>query len=167
MNSTSLARTAPTGTGRHLKQLRELSGASQPLVAAMAGTSTAYLSKVEDGLLDPTRSYVAKVTEAACRLMQDPPHPCPTLGCDGTKHIATMTGATGAPEAHHADHAEGEGWAVDVEWFDGQDQEWSVYLSVSDEYALQPNDFLTMTEAYKAASASAAVLNERPAVVTR
>jgi hypothetical protein len=97
--------------------------------------------------------------------MQDPPRPCPTLGCDGTKHIATMSGRAGAFQAHHADHAEGTGWTVDVELFDGQDQQWSVYIDVSDEYALQPADFLAMTNAYKTASAYAAVLNRQPAVI--
>jgi len=158
-------KTAPANTGAALKHLRELSGVSQPLVAAMAGTSTMYLAKVEDGLLTPTRSYTAKVTEAVCRLMKDPPRPCPTLGCDGTQHIDTMTGTTGAPEHHHADHAEGEGWTVDVEWFDNQDTEWSVYAEVSDDFALTPDSFLALTNAYKAASAYAAVLNRRPAVV--
>jgi hypothetical protein len=163
----SPSKTAPAGTGRHLKQLRELSGVPQPLVAAMAGTSTAYLAKVEDGLFDPTRSYVAKVTEAVCRLMKDPPRPCPTLGCNGTKHIDTLTGTTAMPGYHHADHAEGDGWTVDVTWFDEQDTEWSVYTGVSDDFALTPDSFLALTDAYKAASAYAAILNRKPAVVSR
>ncbi|MBF4613773.1 helix-turn-helix domain-containing protein [Curtobacterium sp. VKM Ac-1376] len=153
--------------GASLKHLRTSHNVSQPLVAAMAGTSTAYLAKVEDGLFNPARSYVGKVTEAICRLMKDPPRPCPTLGCDGTKHIDTMTGTTAMPGYHHADHAEGDGWTIDVAWFDEQDSEWSVYTEVSDDFALTPDSFLALTDAYKKASAYAAVLNGKGAKVTR
>ncbi|WIB25405.1 helix-turn-helix domain-containing protein [Curtobacterium sp. MCSS17_015] len=159
-------KTAPAGTGRHLKALREQSGVSQPLVAAMAGTSTAYLAKVEDGLFDPTRSYVGKVTEAVCRLMKDPPRPCAVLGCDNTRHIDGMDGRTGTPGLHHADEKRGNGWIVSVERVDDQDDEWSVYAEVSDDMALAAADFLAFTAAYQEASAYAAVLNRKPTTVT-
>ncbi|NII42135.1 transcriptional regulator with XRE-family HTH domain [Curtobacterium flaccumfaciens] len=160
-------KTAPRGTGAHLKTLRTTSGASQPLVAAMTGTSTAYLAKVEDGLFDPTRSYVAKVTEAILRLMKDRPRPCPVMGCDNTKHIDRMDGITGTPVHHHADERRGEGWVLTVERFDGQDAEWVVYAEVSDDTALAASAFLAFTAAYREASAYAATLNGKPAVVTR
>ncbi|MBT2503005.1 helix-turn-helix domain-containing protein [Curtobacterium sp. ISL-83] len=158
-------KTATRGTGTHLKALRTSSGVSQPLVAAMAGTSTAFLAKVEDGLFDPTRSYVAKVTEAIVKLMQDPPRPCPVLGCDNTKHIDGMDGRTGIPVLHHADEKRGDGWIVAVERFDEQDHEWLVYAEVSDDRALAPADFMAFTAAYQEASAYAAVLNGRGAVI--
>lgn len=157
--------TAPAGTGTHLKTLRAGSGVPQPIVAAMAGTSTAYLAKVEDGLIDPTRSYVAKVTEAIVRLMQAPPKPCPVLGCDNTKHIDGMGGRTGLADLHHADEKRGEGWTVNVERLDGQDHAWSVYAEVSDDMALAAADFLAFSAAYQEASAYAAVLNGRGAVI--
>lgn len=158
-------KTAPRGTGARLKTLRTTSGAPQPLVAAMAGTSTAYLAKVEDGLFEPPRSYVAKVTEAILRLMKDPPRPCSVLGCDNTKHIDRMDGITGASVRHHADEKRGDGWMLTVERFDGQDTEWVVYAQVSDDTALDAADFLAFTAAYGEASAYAAVLNGRGAQV--
>jgi transcriptional regulator with XRE-family HTH domain len=156
---------APAGTGTHLKTLRTSHGVSQPLVAAMAGTSTAYLAKVEDGLLDPARSYVRKVTEAVIRLMQDPPLPCAILGCDNTKHVDGLDGRDGEPDLHHADEKRGDGWIVSVERVDGQDREWVVYAEVSDEMALAAADFLAFSAAYQEASAYAAVLNGRGAVI--
>lgn len=158
-------KTAPSGTGTHLKTLRNSMGVSQPLVAAMAGTSTAYLAKVEDGLFDPALSYVAKVTEAIIRLMKDPPKPCPVLGCDNTKHIDAMDGRRAAAERHHADEKRGEGWIVSVERFDGQDAEWVVYAEVDNDMALAAADFLAFSAAYQEASAYAAVLNGRGAVI--
>lgn len=158
-------KTAAQGTGTSLKHLRTSMGVSQPLVAAMAGTSTAYLARVEDGLIDPTLSYVAKVTEAIVRLMKDPPQPCPVLGCDNTKHIDGMDGRRGAAERHHADERRGEGWLVTVERFDGQDTEWVVYAEVDNDMALAAADFLAFTAAYQEASAYAAVLNGRGAVI--
>lgn len=156
---------APAGTGVHLKELRTSGGVSQPLVAAMAGTSTAYLAKVEDGLIEPTRSYVAKVAEAVCRLMKDPPRPCPVLGCDGTKHLDGMDDRAGSAGLHHADDKRGNGWIVSVERADDQDNEWSVYAEVSDETALAAADFLAFSAAYQEASAFAAVLNRRGTVI--
>ncbi|WP_416394195.1 MULTISPECIES: helix-turn-helix domain-containing protein [unclassified Curtobacterium] len=151
--------------GASLKALRTSHGVSQPLVAAMAGTSTAYLAKVEDGMIAPTTSYMRKVTEAVVRLMQDPPKPCPILGCDNTKHIDGMDGRTGLAELHHADEKRGEGWTVNVERLDGQDHAWSVYAEVSDDMALAASDFLAFSAAYQEASAYAAVLNGRGAVI--
>jgi hypothetical protein len=156
----------PAGTGTHLKALREGSHVSQPLVAAMAGTSTAYLAKVEDGVMDPTRSYVRKVTEAIIRLMHDPPLPCPILGCDNTQHVSPRPGGRGDPEMHHHDTQTGDGWTVDVQRHDAQDREWVVYAEVLDDYALAPADFHAFSEAYRQAAALAAVLNGRPAPVT-
>lgn len=151
--------------GASLKHLRTSSNVSQPLVAAMAGTSTAYLAKVEDGLIAPTTSYTRKVTEAIVRLMQDPPKPCPVIGCDNTRHIDGMDGTTAMPELHHADEKRGEGWIVSVERLDGQDREWSVYAEVSDDTALAAADFLAFSAAYQEASAYAAVLNGRGTVI--
>ncbi|MFJ3381935.1 helix-turn-helix domain-containing protein [Curtobacterium sp. NPDC090217] len=158
-------KTAPAGTGTHLKTLRTSHGVSQPLVAAMAGTSTAYLAKVEDGLIDPARSYVRKVTEAIVRLMKDPPRPCPVLGCDNSKHIDGMGGQAGTAALHHADEKRGEGWIVSIERVDGQDREWSIYAEVSDDMALAAADFLAFSAAYQEASAYAAVLNGRGTVI--
>lgn len=151
--------------GASLKALRTSHGVSQPLVAAMAGTSTAYLAKVEDGLIAPTTSYMRKVTEVVVRLMQDPPKPCPILGCDNTRHVDSIDGRTAMAELHHADEKRGEGWIVSVERLDGQDREWSVYAEVSDDVALAAADFLAFSAAYQEASAYAAVLNGRGAVI--
>ncbi|MFK4482546.1 helix-turn-helix domain-containing protein [Curtobacterium sp. AB7] len=151
--------------GASLKHLRTSHNVSQPLVAAMAGTSTAYLAKVEDGLIAPTTSYARKVTEAIVRLMQDPPKPCSVLGCNNTKHIDGVDGRGGAPDLHHADEKRGEGWIVSVERVDGQDREWSVYAEVSDDMALTATHFLAFSAAYQEASAYAAVLNGRGAVI--
>lgn len=158
---------APTGTGRSLKLLRERARVPQPLVAAMAGTSTVYLAKVEDGVLSPALSYVRKVTEAIVRLMQDPPRPCPVLGCDNTHHVGALVGDPGDPKSHHADcSARGEDWTIEVRRYDGQDTEWVVYVDIDDGYALTPDSFLAVTDAYMRASAYAAVLNRKPASVT-
>ncbi len=158
---------APAGTGTHLKVLRESLRVPQPLVAALAGTSTVYLAKVEDGVLSPARSYVRKVTESIMQLAQDPPRPCPVLGCDNTMHIDSMDGSTAIPDLHHADEKRGEGWTVSVERFDGQDLDWVVYVEVSRETALAAADFLAFTAAYREASAYAAVLNGRGVEVPR
>jgi len=158
-------KTITNRAGASLKHLRTSHNVSQPLVAAMAGTSTAYLAKVEDGLIAPTTSYARKVTEAIVRLMQDPPKPCPVLGCDNTKHVDGLDGRNGIAELHHADEKRGEGWIVSVERLDGQDDAWSVYAEVSDDTALAAADFLAFSAAYQEASAYAAVLNGRGAVI--
>lgn len=158
---------APANTGRSLKLLRERARVPQPLVAAMAGTSTVYLAKVEDGVLSPALSYVRKVTEAIVRLMQDPPRPCPVLGCDNTRHVDPLDGAPGDPKAHHADLTRrGEDWTIDVRRHDDQDTEWVVYVDIDAAFALSASSFLAVTDAYKQASAYAAVLNRRPATLT-
>lgn len=152
--------------GASLKQLRTSTGVSQPLVAAMVGTSTAYLARVEDGVFTPADSYVGKVTQAIIRLMEDPPRPCPTLGCDSAHHVDSLDGSTGSPESHHADcDLRGDGWAIEVRRHDGQDTEWVVYVEIDDGYALSPTSFLEFTDAYKQASAYAAVLNGHGAEV--
>lgn len=153
--------TTSNRAGESLKHLRTSHKVSQTLVAAMAGTSTAYLAKVEDGLILPTNSYTRKVTESIVRLMQDPPQPCPVLGCDNTKHIEDLIGRVGADDRHHADEKRGNGWLLTVERFDGQDREWVVYAEVSDDEALAAADFLAFSAAYQEASAYAAVLNRR------
>ncbi|WFR66615.1 hypothetical protein P9139_17985 [Curtobacterium flaccumfaciens] len=158
-------KTTTNRAGVSLKHLRTSHNVSQPLVAAMAGTSTAYLAKVEDGLIAPTTSYARKVTEAIVRLMQDPPRPCPVLGCDATQHITRLDGTDGDQNAHHADEKRGEGWLVSVAWFAGQDTEWVIYAEVSDDMALAAADFLAFSTAYKEASAYAATLNGRGAVI--
>lgn len=155
----------PAGTGQHLKTLRSTAHVSQPLVAAIAGTSTAYLAKVEDGVLSPTRSYVRKVTEAILRLMADPPRPCPILGCNNSGHVDGMGGRVGNPRQHRADEKRGSGWIVSVEQCDEQDDEWVVYAEVSDDTALAAVDFLAFTAAYQEVSAYAAVLNGHGAVI--
>lgn len=159
--------TVATGSaGASLKKLRTDSGVSQPLVASMAGTTTLYLAKVEDGLLAPANSYVAKVTQAIVRLMQDPPRPCPVLGCDGTQHIDSLDGSVGDPKDHHADcDLRGEDWKIEVRRWDGQDTEWVVYVDIDDGYAMTPASFLAVSDAYKQASAYAAVLNGHGAEV--
>lgn len=152
--------------GASLKHLRTSHKVSQTLVAAMAGTSTAYLAKVEDGLITPTTSYARKVTEAIVRLMEEPPRACPILGCDNTMHIATLDGREGSPIRHHSDTKAGNGWTLSVEQFEGQDDEWVVYAEVTDDTALAASDFLDFTQNYKEASAYAAVLNRRGASLT-
>ncbi|MEG8035050.1 hypothetical protein QP157_06850 [Sphingomonas sp. LR61] len=157
---------APTGTGHSLKLLRERASVPQPLVAAMAGTTTAYLAKVEDGVLSPANSYVRKVTEAIVRLMQDPPRPCPVLGCDNTHHVGALDGDPGDPKAHHSDLTlRGEDWTIDVRRHDDQDTEWVVYVDIDAAFALSAASFLAVTDAYKQASAYAAVLNRKPATL--
>lgn len=151
--------------GASLKHLRTSHKVSQTLVAAMAGTSTAYLAKVEDGLIAPTTSYARKVTEAIVRLMEDPPRPCPILGCDNTKHLDTLDGGRGQAALHRSTAMRGEGWEIAVERCDGQDTEWVVYATVTDDVALAAADFLAFSDAYKEASAYAAVLNGRGAVI--
>ena len=161
---------APPGTGAHLKALRTSSRVPQPLVAALVGSSTVYLAKVEDGLISPNRAYVGRVTEAIFRLMSDPIKPCPVLGCDSTGHVDELgsvpLAAEGSPHAHHADQLVGERWEIHVQRYDGVDLEWVVYAKVDDEWAMTPANFLAFSDAYKQASAYAAVLNGRPAEVT-
>lgn len=155
-------------TGASLKALRTSHGVPQSLVAAMAGTPTSYLAKVEDGLITPTNSCARMVTEAIVRLMKDPPRPCPVIGCDNTEHIDSFNGSTGDPSFHHADcDLRGDDWKIEVRRFDGQDTEWVVYVSIEEHYALTPSSFVAMTDAYKRASAFAAALNGRGAGMTR
>lgn len=51
--------------------LRNLAGMTLEAVASAAGTSVAYLSKVETGKYVPTRGYVAQVTSALAEHMRD------------------------------------------------------------------------------------------------
>lgn len=51
-------------SGDTLRKLRELAGLTQVEVATEADVSVAYLSRVEKGHMEPTLSYVAKVTRA-------------------------------------------------------------------------------------------------------
>ncbi len=157
--------TAQNRAGDSLKHLRTSHNISQPLVAAIAGTSTAYLAKVENGVITPTNSYMRKVTEAIVRLMGAPPKPCPVLGCDNTKHVDRVEDGGGSASWHHADSREGDGWSVAVEWFGGQDTDWVVYALVDAEGAFTPGDFLAFSTAYREASALAAILNGRGAVI--
>lgn len=160
-------KTATKDAGNSLKRLRISSGVPQPLIAAMAGTSTAYLAKVEDGLLSPATSYVRKVTEAIVRLMHDPPRPCPVLGCDGTHHVGSVDGVAGDPSSHHADcNLRGDDWKIEVRRYDGQDLEWGVYVEIDNGFALSPTSFIAVTDAYKQAAAYAAVLNGHGSEVT-
>lgn len=130
---------APPGTGAQLKALR-------------------------------TSSRVPQPTEAIFRLMSDPIKPCPVLGCDSTGHVDELgsvpLAAEGSPHMHHADQLVGERWEIDVRRFDGVDLEWVVYARVDDERAMTPANFLAFADAYKQASAYAAVLNGRPSQVT-
>lgn len=48
-----------------------MAGLSLEAVAATAGTSVAYLSKVETGKLIPTNVYVAKVTAVIAARLRD------------------------------------------------------------------------------------------------
>lgn len=50
--------------GRSLKTLRKHAGLTLEDVAALAATSVAYLSKVENGHFIPSKTYVASVTAA-------------------------------------------------------------------------------------------------------
>lgn len=153
--------------GPSLRQLRERFNVPQPLLAAKAGSTTLYLGKVEAGLIMPSKSYVRKVTEAAILLSQDPPRPCPILGCDNTLHVDQLEGAPGDPKDHRADfEAHGDDWMIEVRRYDDQDTEWVVYVNIDDGYALTPASFLAVTDAYKQASAFASVLNMRGAVVS-
>jgi len=51
-------------TGQSLRALRILADLTLAEVAGLAGTSIAYLSKVERGEFTPTKRYVAQVTSA-------------------------------------------------------------------------------------------------------
>lgn len=54
-------------TGQALKTLRKLAGLTLDEVSQRTGTAPAYLSKVENGRLLPANSYVAKITAALSR----------------------------------------------------------------------------------------------------
>lgn len=59
------------GPGTAIRQLREMAGMTLTDVAKAADTAVAYLSKVELGQKEPTRSYVAKVTSAIAAHLRD------------------------------------------------------------------------------------------------
>jgi transcriptional regulator with XRE-family HTH domain len=56
--------------GSSLKTLRKLAGLTLDDVARLADTSTAYLSKVENGKFSPSRTYVAQVTAVIADAMK-------------------------------------------------------------------------------------------------
>jgi len=57
--------------GESLRALRKFAGLTLEQLAANAGTSIAYLSKVETGKFTPTRGYVQQVTAAIAESMKD------------------------------------------------------------------------------------------------
>ncbi|MBM3714910.1 MAG: helix-turn-helix transcriptional regulator [Actinobacteria bacterium] len=57
--------------GEALRTLRRIAGLNLDQAAAVADTAAAYLSKVENGKLVPTVGYVANVTAALARHLQD------------------------------------------------------------------------------------------------
>lgn len=57
--------------GEALRTLRRIAGLNLDQAAALADTAAAYLSKVETGRLVPTVGYVANVTAALARHLQD------------------------------------------------------------------------------------------------
>lgn len=58
-------------TGESLRSLRTLAGLTLSEVASLAGTSIAYLSKVERGEFVPTKRYVAQVTSAIASVLAE------------------------------------------------------------------------------------------------
>lgn len=58
-------------TGESLRSLRNLAGLTLSEVSDIAGTSIAYLSKVERGDFVPTKRYVAQVTSAIAGVLAD------------------------------------------------------------------------------------------------
>ncbi|OOB91218.1 helix-turn-helix domain-containing protein [Rathayibacter sp. VKM Ac-2630] len=57
--------------GESIRTLRQLAGMSLSAVAKAADTSSAYLSKVENGKFLPTNAYVAKVTGVIAAHLRD------------------------------------------------------------------------------------------------
>lgn len=57
--------------GETLRNLRKYAGLTLEEVAERADTSIAYLSKVETGKFQPTRTYVAQVTAAIAASLKD------------------------------------------------------------------------------------------------
>jgi transcriptional regulator with XRE-family HTH domain len=56
--------------GATLRVLRNLAGMTLEDVASAAGTSVAYLSKVETGKFIPTKSYIGQVTAVLAERMK-------------------------------------------------------------------------------------------------
>lgn len=56
-------------SGQAMRTLRQIAGLTLDNVAELADTAPAYLSKVERGVLTPTRGYVATVTSAITTYM--------------------------------------------------------------------------------------------------
>lgn len=57
--------------GEAIRTLRRIAGLTLDQAAAVADTAAAYLSKVETGKLTPTVGYVANVTSAIARHLQE------------------------------------------------------------------------------------------------
>lgn len=159
---TSTETTAPTpdiATGSHLKALRESHGLRIEQVAILANTTVSYLTKVEAGQLSPARSYIAKVTEAICKLMAAPPRPCAMVGCLGINH---REGDVGDPDDrgwHTAHEVTGDEWEVSVDQI-ADDQRWTVYGRLADEaHPLTQEKVQAFYEAWSLANAYAATLN--------
>ncbi|ROS63881.1 helix-turn-helix protein [Curtobacterium sp. PhB172] len=146
--------------GATLTSLRLQGRLSQQSLASTIGTTTAYLAKLEEGLVTPTQSYVGKILDAVVKLLDAPPRPCLMLGC-------TVTHEPDEIVFHHADTIAGDWGSVEVRKCEGQDEEWTTYLRVEDDYATDPGTFRSIDRAYKTASALAVALNRHPAAVTR
>jgi transcriptional regulator with XRE-family HTH domain len=149
-----------TDIGATLRALRTQGRLSQQHLASTIGTTTAYIAKLEEGLVTPTQSYVGKILDAVVKLLDAPPRPCLMLGC-------TVTHEPDEIVFHHADTIAGDWGSVEVRMCEGQDKEWVNYLRIEDEYATSADSFRAIDRAYKTASALAAALNRHPAAVTR
>lgn len=130
MNNSTVAPASDNRAGLSLKQLRESHGISISHVAALAGTGVNFLMRIESGELAPTKSYMARVTFAICRLMKAPQTLCAKVGCLNVNHHDVDPDANGW---HTAYEVEGDEWKVSVDWFDSQDTKWTVYGQLKDE----------------------------------
>ncbi len=70
-------------TGKALRHLRRMSGMTLEAVAQEAGTSVAYLSKVERGKHQPTAGYVGLVTGVLAQKLRKSATKMPGAGTPG------------------------------------------------------------------------------------
>ncbi|ROP65655.1 helix-turn-helix domain-containing protein [Curtobacterium sp. ZW137] len=156
-DATTMHRTTDSGPGASLKMLRESHGIGIEHVAALSGTGINYLKRVEDGLLTPANTFVARVTYAICRLMKAPKPPCPKVGCLGVNHRPTEDEDDGWHTAHENS---GDEWEITVDWFKDQDTQWKVYGHLKDEQTELTEDKVQgFHEAWQRARAYARTLN--------
>lgn len=111
----------------------------------------------QEGTTMSTLNTVQETTDA-----MRPPKGCKLLGCDSSGMHETSE-----PLWHHASSTSGECWEVSVDRFEGQLNEWAVYVTVENDDALSVESFRALADAHEKATALAVALNRHPAAVTR